>query len=207
MTEGQMAQETGPVAGRRGKKDPSSRPFDQELAERLVAEAREAGINVVGQGGLLQQMTKAGLERSLAEEMTKAVLERSLAGEMTDHLGYEPYDPAGTGSGNNRNGVTAKTVATELGPVELEVPRDRNGSFSPQTVRKGQRRLDGIDRLVIGLYARGMTVRDIQAQLAETFDLDVSPDLISKITDSVLEEVKEWQARPLDSVYPVIFLD
>ncbi|HEY4570448.1 MAG TPA: IS256 family transposase, partial [Kribbella sp.] len=111
------------------------------------------------------------------------------------------------GSGNNRNGRTAKTVATELGPVELEVPRDRNGSFTPQTVRKGQRRLDGIDRLVIGLYARGMTVRDIQAQLAETFDLDVSPDLISKITDSVLEEVKEWQARPLDSVYPVIFLD
>jgi putative transposase len=193
MTEVQSDQETGSVAERRGKKA-SSRPFDQELAERLVAEAREAGINVVGEGGLLQQMTKAVLERSLAEE-------------MTDHLGYEPYDPAGAGSGNNRNGTTAKTVATELGPVELEVPRDRAGSFTPQTVRKGQRRLDGIDRLVIGLYARGMTVRDIQAQLADTFDLDVSPDLISKITDSVLEEVKEWQARPLDPVYPVIFLD
>ena len=194
MTEVQSDQDAGGVAPRRERKKSSSRRFDQELAERLVAEAREAGINVVGEGGLLQQMTKAVLERSLAEE-------------MTDHLGYEPYDPAGFGSGNNRNGTTAKTVATELGPVELEVPRDRNGSFTPQTVRKGQRRLDGIDRLVIGLYARGMTVRDIQAQLADTFDLDVSPDLISKITDSVLEEVKEWQARPLDPVYPVIFLD
>src|SRR3954447_24017593 len=193
MTDVQLDQDAGPVAERRGRKS-ASRPFDQELAERLVAEAREAGINVVGEGGLLQQMTKTVPERALAEE-------------LSDHLGYEPYDPAGSGSGNNRNGVTTKTVATELGPVELEVPRDRNGSFSPRTVRKGQRRLDGIDRLVIGLYARGMTVRDIQAQLAETFDLDVSPDLISKITDSVLEEVKEWQARPLDSVYPVIFLD
>src|SRR3954467_6212345 len=123
MTEVQTAQETGPVAGRRGKKEASPRPFDQELAERLIAEAREAGINVVGEGGLLQQMTKAVLERSLAEE-------------MTDHLGYEPYDPAGAGSGNNRNGRTAKTVATELGPVELEVPRDRNGSFTPQTDRE-----------------------------------------------------------------------
>lgn len=193
MAEARSDQDAGQVAERRGRKSPT-RPFDQELAERLVAEAREAGINVVGEGGLLQQMTKAVLERSLAEE-------------MTDHLGYEPYDPAGFGSGNNRNGTTAKTVATELGPVELEVPRDRSGTFTPQTVRKGQRRLDGIDRLVIGLYARGMTVRDIQAQLADTFDLDVSPDLISKITDSVLEEVRDWQARPLDTVYPVIFLD
>jgi len=96
---------------------------------------------------------------------------------------------------------------TEAGHVDLEVPRDRNGDFAPQAVKKGQRRLDGVDKLVMGLYARGMTVRDIQAQLKETFDLDVSPDLISKITDGVLEEIKEWQNRPLDRVYPVIFLD
>src|SRR5512134_2645708 len=139
--------------------------------------------------------------------MTKAVLERSLAAELTEHLGYERGDPAGAGSGNNRNGSTGKRLATELGPIELEVPRDRNGSFEPQTVRKGQRRLEGVDALVLGLYARGMTVRDIAAQLREAFDLDLSPDLISKITDSVLEEVKDWQARPLDAVYPVIFLD
>jgi putative transposase len=142
-------------------------------------------VDLVGQDGLLRQMTKA-------------VLERSLAVELSDHLGYEPGDPAGVGTGNNRNGSSPKRLATEVGPVDLEVPRDRNASFDPRTVRKGQRRLDGVDKLVIGLYARGMTVRDIQAQLKETFDLDLSHDLISKITDAVLEEVKEWQARPLD---------
>jgi putative transposase len=193
MTEVHSSPDTDRVGRRRGERD-APRSFEQETAERLVAEARESGVSITGEGGVLQQMAKAVLERSLAEE-------------MSDHLGYEPYDPAGFGSGNNRNGFTSKTVATEVGPIELEVPRDRAGSFDPQTVRKGQRRLDGIDRLVIGLYARGMTVRDIQAQLRDTFDLDVSPDLISKITDSVLEEVKEWQARPLEPVYPVIFLD
>ena len=136
-----------------------------------------------------------------------SALERSLAAELTDHLGYVPGDPAGAGSGNNRNGSSPKRLATEVGPIDLDVPRDRNASFDPQTVRKGQRRLDGVDKLVIGLYARGMTVRDIQAQLKETFDLDLSHDLISKITDGVLEEVRDWQARPLDAVYPVIFLD
>jgi len=139
--------------------------------------------------------------------MTKAVLERALAEELTDHLGYEQGDPAGVGSGNSRNGFSPKRLATEAGHVDLEVPRDRDSSFSPQTVRKGQRRLDGVEKLVMGLYARGMTVRDIQAQLKDTFDLTVSADLISKITDAVLDEVREWQARPLNSVYPVIFLD
>jgi putative transposase len=168
--------------------------IDHELADRLIAQAREQGVDLLGDGGLLKQMTKA-------------VLERSLAAELTDHLGYEPGDPAGAGTGNSRNGTTRKRLATEAGHLDLDVPRDRNATFEPQTVRKGQRRLDGVDKLVIGLYARGMTVRDIQAQLRETFDLDVSHDLISKITDAVLEEVKEWQARPLDRVYPVIFLD
>lgn len=177
---------------RRDRNEP--RLIDAALADHLIAQAQASGVELLGEGGLLKQMTKA-------------ILERSLAIELTDHLGYDEGDPAGAGSGNSRNGSTPKRLATEAGHLDLEIPRDRNASFSPQTVRKGQRRLDGVDKLVMGLYARGMTVRDIQAQLKETFDLDVSPDLISKITDGVLEEVKEWQSRPLATVYPVIFLD
>jgi putative transposase len=143
----------------------------------------------------------------LLQQMMKSVLEAALAEELTDHLGYEPGDPAGRGSGNSRNGTTGKTLLTEAGPVELETPRDRAGSFDPQIVRKGQRRLDGIDKIVLGLYAKGMTVRDIQAHLGEIYDVTVSPDLISRITDAVHAEVAEWQSRPLDAVYPVIFLD
>jgi len=194
MTDVQVDPQTGPVGRRRREGQDGPEIVDRELAERLVAQAREAGVDLVGPDGLLRQMTKA-------------VLERSLATELTDHLGYGPGDPAGAGSGNNRNGTSPKRLATEVGPVELDVPRDRNATFDPQTVRKGQRRLDGVDKLVIGLYARGMTVRDIAAQLKETFDLDLSHDLISKITDAVLEEVRDWQARPLDRIYPVIFLD
>jgi putative transposase len=167
---------------------------DEQLAEHLVAQAQEQGVELLGEGGLLQQMTKAVLERALAEE-------------LTDHLGYEAGDPAGRGSGNSRNGSTPKRLLTEAGHVDLEVPRDRASTFDPQIVPKGARRRDGIDALVISLYARGMTVRDIQAHLAEIYDVTVSPDLISTITDSVLEEVAEWQSRPLDRVWPVIFLD
>jgi putative transposase len=131
------------------------------------------------------------------------VLERSLSAELTDHLGYEEGDRAGVGSGNSRNGSTPKKLATEVGVLDLEVPRDRNGSFDPQTVRKGQRRREGIETLVIGLYGRGLTLSAIQAQLKETFDLDVSRELLTKITDSVMAEVKDWQSRPLDAVYPL----
>ncbi|SIS04572.1 IS256 family transposase [Micromonospora avicenniae] len=180
--------------GRRRRDADEPRLVDQQQAEALVAQAREQGVELLGDGGLLRQMTKAVLERALAEE-------------LTDHLGYEVGDPAGQGSGNSRNGYSAKTVLTEAGAVEIDVPRDRNGTHEPKIVRKGQRRLDGIDKIVIGLYARGMTVRDIQAHLAEIYDIDVSPDLISKITDAVLDEVKEWQSRPLDPVWPVVFLD
>ena len=185
--------DTGAV-GRPRRDAGEPRLVDDELADRLIAQAQEQGVELLGEGGLLKQMTKA-------------ILERSLAIELTDHLGYEEGDRAGARSGNSRNGTTPKRLLTEAGHLDLEVPRDRNSTFDPQTVRKGQRRLDGVDKLVMGLYARGMTVRDIQAQLKETFDLDVSPDLISKITDGVLEEVREWQARALDRVYPVIFLD
>jgi putative transposase len=185
--------DTSDVARRRRDED-EPRLVDEVLADDLIARAQAEGVQLLGEGGLLQQMTKA-------------VLERGLQTELTEHLGYEAHDPAGRGSGNSRNGSTGKRLLTEVGPIDLEVPRDRASSFEPQLVRKGQRRLDGIDKIVIGLYARGMTVRDIQAQIKEMFDVDVSPDLISKITDSVLEEVRDWQARPLDRVYPVIFLD
>jgi putative transposase len=177
---------------RRDKNEP--RLLDPDLVDQLIADAREQGIDVAGEGGLFSQLAKA-------------VMERSLAAELTDHLGYEEGDPAGHGSGNSRNGYTSKKLASEVGVLDLEVPRDRNGTFEPQTVRKGQRRREGIDTLVVGLYGRGLTLSAIQAQLKETFDLDVSRELLSKITDSVLEEVREWQQRPLERVYPVIFLD
>jgi putative transposase len=180
--------------GRPRRDTDEPRLVSEDFARRLVAQAREEGLEVTGESGLLQQMMKSVLEAALAEE-------------LTDHLGYEPGDPVGRGSGNSRNGTTGKTLLTEAGPVELETPRDRAGSFDPQIVRKGQRRLDGIDKIVLGLYAKGMTVRDIQAHLGEIYDVTVSPDLISRITDAVHAEVAEWQSRPLDAVYPVIFLD
>jgi putative transposase len=124
---------------------------------------------------------------------------------MTGHLGYEKHDPAGRGSGNSRNGVTPKTVLTDVGAVGLAVLRDRNGTFGPRIVRKGQTRLEGFNDRIIALYARGMTTRDIRAHLREMYDVDVSPDLISRVTNGVLEELAEWQSRPLDRVYPVIF--
>jgi putative transposase len=130
--------------------------------------------------------------------VTKAVLERALGEEMSEHLGYDKHDPAGRGSGNSRNGATGKRLLTEIGGIDLDVPRDRNGSFSPQIVRKGQTRLDGFNDRIIALYARGLTTRDIRAHLREMYDVDVSPDLISRVTDAVLEELQEWQSRPLD---------
>jgi putative transposase len=174
------------------EEDEPARLVDDALADELIARAQAEGVELLGPGGLLRQMTKA-------------VLERALGVELTDHLGYPPHERAG--AGNSRNGTSSKRLVTEAGTVDLEVPRDRAGSFEPQIVRKGQRRLDGIDRLVISLYARGMTVRDIQAHLGEIYEVEVSPDLISRITDAVLDEVKDWQARPLDAVYPVVFLD
>src|SRR5213079_1292029 len=129
----------------------------------------------------------------------KVVLERALAEEMSGHLGYERHDPPGRGSGNSRNGMTGKAVLTDIGAVDLAVPRDRNGSFEPQIVRKGQTRLDGFNERIIALYARGMTTRDIRAHLREMYGVDVSPDLISRVTGAIIEELAEWQARPLET--------
>ena len=166
----------------------------QQLAQELVEKARADGVDLVGPGGLLTGLTKT-------------VLETALEAEMTEHLGYDKHDPAGRNGENSRNGTRAKTVLTEIGPVEIEVPRDRDGSFDPVIVRKRQRRLNGIDQIVLSLTARGLTTGEIAAHFAEVYGAKVSKDTISRITDKVLEEMSSWQARPLDRVYPVIFVD
>jgi putative transposase len=168
--------------------------LDDQLIGQLVDRARASGLQLTGEGGLLQQLTKR-------------VLESALEGEITDHLGYEKHDPAGAGSGNSRNGVRSKTVLTEVGPVEIEVPRDRDGSFEPQIVKKRQRRLTGVDEMVLSLSARGLTHGDISAHLAEVYGASVSKQTISTITDKVMDGMSDWQNRPLDHVYPVIFID
>jgi putative transposase len=168
---------------------PVPRPLvDEELADQLLGRAQAEGVELLGPDGLLSQVTKAVLERALAEE-------------MTGHLGYEKHDPAGRGSGNSRNGTTPKTVLTDIGAVDLAVPRDRNGTFEPRVVRKGQTRLEGFNERIIALYARGMTTRDIRAHLREIYGVEVSADLISRVTDAVVDELAEWQARPLDQAW------
>ncbi|HET6534528.1 MAG TPA: IS256 family transposase [Actinoplanes sp.] len=166
----------------------------QQLAQQLVEKARAEGVDLVGPGGLLTGLTKT-------------VLETALDAELSEHLGYDRHDPAGRNGQNSRNGTRAKTVLTEVGPVEIEVPRDRDGSFEPVIVRKRQRRLDGIDQIVLSLTARGLTTGEVAAHFAEVYGAKVSKDTISRITDKVLEEMASWQARPLDRVYPVVFVD
>jgi putative transposase len=146
-------------------------------------------------------------DEGLFKQLKKALIERALGAEMTEHLGYEKGDPSGRGSGNNRNGVSSKTVLTGEGELEIAVPRDRCGSFEPQLIPKGQTRFEGFDDKILSLYARGLTVREIQGHLTEIYAVDVSPDLISRVTDAVLDEVREWQSRPLDPIYPIVFFD
>ncbi|GAA1604497.1 IS256 family transposase [Actinoplanes couchii] len=178
------------------KKDPATPPagVDAELVGRLVEQARAAGLQLTGDGGLLQQLTKR-------------VIEAAMEGEITDHLGYEKHDPVGKDGGNSRNGSRAKTVLTDVGPVEIVVPRDRNGSFEPQIVRKRQRRLTGVEDMVLSLSAKSLTTGEISAHLAEVYGAEVSRQTISTITDKVMDGMAEWQNRPLDRVYPVVFLD
>ena len=166
----------------------------QSMAEQLVAQAREKGIELVGPDGLLSQLTKR-------------VLETALEAEMSEHLGYDKHDPVGRNLGNSRNGVRCKTVLTEIGPVEIEVPRDVDASFTPTIVKKRQRRLSGVDQIVLSLSARGLTTGEISAHFAEVYGASVSRETVSKITDQVLEEMTAWMNRPLDEVYPVIFID
>ena len=166
----------------------------QQLAQELVDKARAEGVELVGPGGLLSGLTKS-------------VLETALETELSEHLGYDKHDSAGRNRGNSRNGTRSKTVLTEIGPVEIEVPRDRDGTFEPAIVRKRQRRLDGIDQIVLPLTARGLTTGEISAHFAEVYGAKVSKDTISRISDKVVEEMAEWRNRPLDRVYPVIFID
>jgi putative transposase len=146
-------------------------------------------------------------ENGLFKQLKRALIERALGAELSEHLGYEKGDPGGRGSGNSRNGTSAKTLLTDDGEVEIAVPRDRAGSFEPRLVAKGQTHFAGFDDKILSLYGRGMTVREIQGHLTEIYGIDVSPDLISRVTDAILEEVREWQNRPLDTVYPVVFFD
>lgn len=143
----------------------------------------------------------------LLKQLSKKILERMLEAEMTHHLGYDKNSPEGNNTGNSRNGKTKKTVKTDTGELTLEVPRDRNAEFDPQIVPKRKFRLAGLDKTVLSLYARGMTVRDIQSHLEELYATQISLDLISKVTDAVVEEVKEWRNRPLNSIYSIIFID
>ena len=166
----------------------------RQLAEQLLAQAKEQGIELVGPNGLLNQLTKN-------------VLETALDAEMAEHLGYDKHDPAGRGSGNSRNGSRAKTVFTEIGPVEIEVPRDTNSTFDPVIVKKRQRRLTGVDEIVLSLTAKGLTTGEIAAHFDDVYGATVSKDTISRITDKVIEEMTDWCNRPLESVYPVVFID
>src|SRR5512135_3283119 len=165
-----------------------------ELARQLAERAQAEGLSLTGPGGLLGRLTKV-------------VLEGALEGEMDAHLGYARHDPAGRDGGNSRNGHRAKTVVTDVGPVEVSMPRDRDSSFEPVIVAKRQRRLSGVDDLVISLVAKGLTTGEVQAHLAEVYGAQVSRETISTITDRVLEGLAEWQSRPLDAVYAVLFID
>jgi putative transposase len=165
-----------------------------EVIDQVMAGVDAGGFELLGPDGVLAELTKRILERGLSEEMSM-------------HLGYEPGDTAGWGSGNNRNGTSAKTVLTEIGPIDLDIPRDRNGTFEPQLVPKGARRLDGFNQNIIHLYARGMSTRDIRRELGRMYGIEVSPALISKVTDGIIDELNQWQARPLDAVYTIMYID
>src|SRR5437660_1012626 len=146
-------------------------------------------------------------EDGLLKQLMKAVMERCLESELDTHLGYGKHGRQGNASGNTRNGTSQKTLKGEQGQIELDVPRERQGAFEPQLVKKGQTRLEGFDEKILALYARGMTTRDIQAQLQELYGVEVSPTLISNVTEAVMDEVRQWQTRPLEAVYPIVYVD
>src|ERR1700751_1047920 len=167
--------------------------IDKKLIDQLLTDYKKPE-DIIGENGLLKQLTKA-------------ILERALEAEMTDHLGYEKHEPAGHRRGNTRNGKSQKTLTGEFGELELETPRDRKATFDPKIVAKGQTRWTGFDDKIISMYARGMTTREIQGHLQEMYGIEVSPTLISNGTDAVVEEVKQWQNRPLEQLYPIVYLD
>jgi putative transposase len=167
--------------------------LDKDLIDKLL-EGYQKPEDLIGENGLLKQLTKA-------------LVERALSAEMTHHLGYEKNDPDGRGSGNSRNGKSRKKLTGDFGEFELEIPRDREGEFEPKIVGKHQRRFDGFDDKILSMYARGMTTREIQGHLKEIYGVEISPSLISEVTDAVWEEVQSWQSRPLEPLYPILYLD
>jgi len=167
--------------------------INKELIDKLL-EGYQKPEDVIGRDGLLKQLTKA-------------IVERAMQAELTHHVGYAKHDPAGRGSENARNGTSRKTLKGDFGQVEIEVPRDRQGSFEPQIVPKHERRFAGFDDKIISMYARGMTTREIQGHLVEIYGVDVSSTLISEVTNAVTEEVRGWQSRPLEALYPIVYLD
>src|SRR5258708_1747624 len=167
--------------------------IDNELIDNLLKDYKKPE-DLIGDNGLLKQLTKQ-------------LLERAMAAELTEHVGYEKHDPGGHHSGNSRNGKSAKTIKGTFGDLALETPRDRNGTFEPQIIEKHQTRFTGFDQNIISLYARGLSTREIQQHLEEIYQVEVSPALISSVTDEVIEEVKAWQNRQLDEVYPILYLD
>ena len=178
----------------RGQDEVELSAADEQLLRELTERARTGGLKLTGEGGLLGKLTKM-------------VIEGALEGELDDHLGYGKHDPEGRDGGNSRNGRRAKTVITDTGPVEISVPRDRDSSFEPKIVAKRQRRLTGVDDMVISLSAKGLTHGEISAHLAEVYGAEVSKQTITAITDRVMEGLADWQSRPLDPVYAVVFID
>ena len=168
-------------------------PISPELLDELLKEYNSPD-DMFGQNGLLQQLTKA-------------LVERAMQAEMTHHLGYDKHAPEGKNSGNSRNGSFPKTIRGKRGQLQIEVPRDRKGEFAPKLIKKGQTRFDGFDDKILSMYSRGLSVREIQAHLQEVYAVEVSHDLISSVTDAVIDEVRAWQTRPLDAVYPILYLD
>jgi len=167
--------------------------MDKELIDKLLGDYQKPE-DLIGENGLLKQLTRA-------------LVERALQAELTTHLGYEKHSPEGHLSGNSRNGASTKQLKGDFGTVQIEVPRDRQASFEPKLVGKGQTRFAGFDDKILSLYARGMTTREIQGHLEEMYQVEVSPALISNVTEAVIEEVKAWQSRPLDAIYPIVYLD
>ena len=165
----------------------------QELLASLLADYKKPE-DLIGENGLLKQLTKM-------------LVEKALDTELTEHLGHERHETVANAGGNTRNGKSKKTLKGEFGELPIEVPRDRNGTFEPQLIPKHQTRWAGFDDKIISLYSRGMTVREIQSHLEEMYGAEVSPSLISSVTDAVADEVKAWQARPLDAIYPIVYLD
>src|SRR5204863_9490343 len=167
--------------------------IDNELIDNLLKNYKKPE-DLIGENGLLKQLTKQ-------------LLERAMAAEMTEHVGYDKHDAAGNNSGNSRNGKSAKTIKGTFGELALETPRDRNGTFEPQIIEKHQTRFTGFDENIISLYSRGLTTREIQEHLEEIYHVEVSPALISNVTEEVIDEVRAWQNRQLEAVYPIMYLD